>query len=49
MAQYSTEEAELTSPLTIRIVREDSLTAIQDYSVELLQRSNSTATYGRVG
>ena len=43
MAQYSIEEAQVM--FTIRIVREDNLTAIQDYSVELLRRSDSTATY----
>ena len=44
MAQYSIEEAQVV--LTVTIVREDSLTAIQDYSVELLRRSDSTATHG---
>ena len=47
MAQYSIEEGQ-TPPLTVRIVRKNNLTAIQDYcsSVELLWRSDSTATKG---
>ena len=45
MAQYSIEEGQ-TTPLTVRIVREDNLTAIQDFYMEFLWRNDSTATNG---
>ena len=47
MSDYNITEKNGTLPITIRIVREDNLTSVHNFSV-LLSIASSTATYGIV-